>query len=74
MPPPRRDSSAPLLREREREEFQQHPLWHREASGRRGGLTREELGAAQGRPERGLAGEMTTVGTGAPEPPFCCPG
>lgn len=26
---------------RGREEFQQHPLWHREASGRRGGLTRE---------------------------------
>lgn len=36
---------------RGREEFQQHPLWHREASGRRGVLTREELGEAQGGPE-----------------------
>lgn len=32
---------------RGREKFQQHPLWHGKASGRRGGLTREELGAAR---------------------------
>lgn len=53
---------------RGREEFQQHPLWHREASGRRGGLTREELGAAPGRPD-GWQGRRRLPGQG-PLVPF----
>lgn len=68
-----RGTARPPHYGRGREEFQQHPLWHEEASGRRGGLTREELGDCTGL-TWGLGGHTASAWTGAPEPPSSCPG